>query len=163
MAPIILHHHEHWDGSGYPNQLLGQETPLLARVFQMVDIYDALACERPHKSAMSDKQVIAIMEQEADRGWRDPALMRVFLDVHATPDSLRLPREVSRTDDEKSWMPYAPRGCSNGMQGGRPVSLRCCSGEVFVSSLISLMYRLDSRIGMRASVRSNEAMELQNF
>lgn len=79
--PIIRHHHERWDGGGYPDGLSGKNIPLLARVFQIADIYDALANERPYKPAMSREQVISIMEEEAGKGWRDPELSAVFIDI----------------------------------------------------------------------------------
>lgn len=92
-APIIRHHHERWDGSGYPDGLSGKEIPLLARVFQIVDIYDALAHARPYKRAMERKQVIEILEAEAARGWRDPDLTAIFLDiVRNRPEDLDAPQ-----------------------------------------------------------------------
>lgn len=91
-VPIIRHHHERWDGSGYPDGLRGEEIPLLARVFQMVDIYDALAHARPYKRAMSRQQVIEVLEAEAARGWRDPALSAIFLEiVKNRPEELDVP------------------------------------------------------------------------
>jgi putative two-component system response regulator len=83
-VPIIRHHHERWDGSGYPDGLQGENIPLLARVFQTVDIYDALAHARPYKQALAQQQVIEIMEAEAAKGWRDPALTAIFLNIVRT-------------------------------------------------------------------------------
>ncbi len=80
-APIIRHHHERWDGSGYPDGLAGEAIPLLARVFQIVDIHDALTYERPYKPAFSAEQARAILLEEAARGWRDPALVQLFLEL----------------------------------------------------------------------------------
>jgi putative two-component system response regulator len=80
-APIVRHHHERWDGSGYPHGLAGEAIPLLARVFQIVDIFDALSFPRPYKPALPLPEVIAILKQENARGWRDPALIPVFLDL----------------------------------------------------------------------------------
>lgn len=77
VLPIIRHHHEHWDGTGYPDGLKGEEIPLLARILQMADIYDALTSERPYKKAFSPDQAIHIMKEETRRGWRDPGLMPV--------------------------------------------------------------------------------------
>jgi len=88
-APIVRHHHERWDGSGYPDALQGEAIPLLARVFQIVDIYDALTYERPYKQAFSAEQACAMMAQEAERGWRDPHITRVFLDLlRAEPEAM---------------------------------------------------------------------------
>ena len=77
--PIIRSHHEKWDGSGYPDKLKGEEIPLLARVFQIADVYDALVSERPYKLALSQAQAISILEREVKNGWRDPELMSIFI------------------------------------------------------------------------------------
>jgi len=92
---IILGHHERWDGSGYPFGLAGNDIPLLARIFQLVDIYDALSSERPYKPAFPQEKVIAMMEEEVAKGWRDPDLMEKFLEiVHTDPQSLQLPDDT---------------------------------------------------------------------
>lgn len=90
--PIIAHHHERWDGSGYPLGLKGKQIPFLARVFQCLDIYDALSNERPYKKAFSNNEVINIMHQEMTKGWRDPELVDKFIDIlRKRPDDLVLP------------------------------------------------------------------------
>lgn len=82
VLPIIRHHHERWDGSGYPDGLKGEEIPLLARILQLADIYDAVTTARPYKAAFTSKQALAILEEEAGRGWRDPELVKLFLRLH---------------------------------------------------------------------------------
>jgi len=82
VLPIIRHHHERWDGSGYPDGLRGDQIPLLARVLQTADIYDALTSPRPYKSAFPEENALQIMQAEMDRGWRDPTLIRLFLRLH---------------------------------------------------------------------------------
>ena len=92
---IIRHHHERWDGGGYPHGLQGRKIPLLARVFQVVDIYDALANARPYKRAFTKEEVINTMEEETRLGWRDPDIVAVFLDIlRKDPASLELPSDA---------------------------------------------------------------------
>lgn len=79
VLPIIRHHHEHWDGSGYPDGLAGADIPLLARVLQVVDIYDALRTARPYKPARSHKEAIQVMQQEAKAGLWDREIVREFV------------------------------------------------------------------------------------
>ncbi|WP_225885378.1 HD domain-containing phosphohydrolase [Leptolyngbya sp. KIOST-1] len=78
VVPIIRHHHERWDGSGYPDGLTGDAIPRLAQIFQLIDIFDALTHHRPYKPAFSVEESLAIMRQEVERGWRDPVLMAQF-------------------------------------------------------------------------------------
>ncbi|MGD0436439.1 MAG: HD domain-containing phosphohydrolase [Bryobacteraceae bacterium] len=78
VLPIIRNHHERWDGSGYPDGLSRENIPLMARILQVVDIYDALTTERPYKPALTAQAAFAIMEEEVRRGWRDPELVSLF-------------------------------------------------------------------------------------
>lgn len=78
VLPIIRHHHERWDGSGHPDGLKGDEIPWLVQIFQIIDIYDALTHERPYKPAFSVDKALAILWDEVNRGWRNPALMAQF-------------------------------------------------------------------------------------
>jgi len=94
VLPIIYCHHERWDGGGYPNGLKGNEIPLIARVFQVVDIYDALANERPYKKAFSHEKIIEILKEEVDKGWRDPAIVSAFIEIiENRPEILQLPKD----------------------------------------------------------------------
>lgn len=78
VIPIIRHHHERWDGSGYPDGLIEDEIPYLAQVFQVIDIYDALTSERPYKRAFSPEEALDIMAQETEKGWRNAKLVKEF-------------------------------------------------------------------------------------
>jgi putative two-component system response regulator len=78
VLPVIRHHHERWDGSGYPDGLRGEEIPLLARILQVADIYDALTTPRSYKSGLDSNAAIAVLREEARLGWRDPAIVDAF-------------------------------------------------------------------------------------
>jgi putative two-component system response regulator len=78
VLPIIRSHHEHWNGSGYPDGLKGQEIPLLARVLQVVDVYDALTTSRPYKPALSHADAERTMREETRAGLWDPDLINDF-------------------------------------------------------------------------------------
>ena len=69
VRPIIRHHHERVDGHGYPDKLVGNETPLLARIMAIVDVYDALTTTRSYRGAMSHSDALARME-ESRHWWR---------------------------------------------------------------------------------------------
>lgn len=78
VLPIIRHHHEKWDGSGYPDGLKGEEIPLLARVFQLADVFDALTNERPYRRPVSPRQALATIWEEVERGWWDRRIAEAF-------------------------------------------------------------------------------------
>jgi putative two-component system response regulator len=78
VLPIIRHHHEKLNGSGYPDGLKGEEIPITARVLQIVDVYDALATKRPYKRALSNAEALGIMEEEVKKGWWDPGIFQEF-------------------------------------------------------------------------------------
>jgi putative two-component system response regulator len=75
VLPIIRHHHEKLNGSGYPDGLKGEEIPLTARILQTVDIYDALTTERPYRKALAPQAAFAIMNDEVKKGWWDGLLL----------------------------------------------------------------------------------------
>jgi putative two-component system response regulator len=89
VLPIIRHHHEHSDGSGYPDGLRKNEIPLLPRILQVVDVYDALRTERPYKPALSHDQAVVTMREEARTGLWDEDLVTEFFDM------LRKQRQVA--------------------------------------------------------------------
>ena len=76
--PIIRHHHERFDGSGYPDGLVGEAIPVTARVLQVVDVYDALTTVRPYKTALSITEALQTMKQEVAKGWWDRDIFDQF-------------------------------------------------------------------------------------
>lgn len=89
VRPIIRHHHERIDGAGYPDRLVGEETPLLARLMAIVDVYDALRTERPYKRAMPEDEALRIIYDGAKTGQFDAELGRVFLELRQWPPDRR--------------------------------------------------------------------------
>lgn len=81
VLPIIRHHHEHSDGSGYPDGLRAGEIPLLPRILQVVDVYDALRTARPYKPALSHDQAAQTMHEEARRGLWDADLVTEYFSM----------------------------------------------------------------------------------
>jgi putative two-component system response regulator len=75
VLPAIRHHHEKGDGSGYPDGLKAREIPLVARILQTVDVYDALTTKRPYRDALAPQQAFAVMKEEVKRGWWDGSLV----------------------------------------------------------------------------------------
>ncbi|WP_407572702.1 HD-GYP domain-containing protein [Deinococcus altitudinis] len=77
---VIRHHHERWDGSGYPEGLSGTAIPLVARIFSVVDVYDALTSERPYKKAWTHGEAAAEIERQAGQQF-DPEIVQAFLSL----------------------------------------------------------------------------------
>jgi len=75
---LIRHHHERWDGSGYPDGLKGEAIPLAARIFSIVDVWDALLSRRPYRDAWTMEQTLQYLQENAGRQF-DPELTRIFL------------------------------------------------------------------------------------
>ena len=75
---IAYHHHEKWDGSGYPKGLKGEEIPLSARIMALADVYDALSSNRPYRKALPDETVYKIITEEMGLNHFDPAILQIF-------------------------------------------------------------------------------------
>jgi len=79
VRPIVRHHHERLDGSGYPDGLRGDAIPLVAQIMSIVDVFDALTTARPYRSGMTVADACRELADEAARGWRRPELVKVFI------------------------------------------------------------------------------------
>jgi putative two-component system response regulator len=78
VLPIIRHHHEKMDGTGYPDGLKGNAIPVTARIMTTVDVYDALTSERSFHSALPPAEAFAVMQEEVRKGWLDRGLVEEF-------------------------------------------------------------------------------------
>ena len=86
VVPIVRHHHENWDGSGYPDGLSGETIPIGARILQVVDCFDALTSHRPYRPRMEDAEALRILGDR--RGvMYDPRVVDAFFDLHADASS----------------------------------------------------------------------------
>lgn len=80
VRPIVRHHHERLDGSGYPDGLIGDSIPLLAQLVGIVDVFDALTTDRPYRMALPVAQAVEELRHEVARGWRRAGLVEAFLE-----------------------------------------------------------------------------------
>ena len=78
--PVVYCHHEHWDGKGYPQGLKGEQIPLMARIFTIVDCWDALNSERPYRAAWPREKVISYMKDNAGLKF-DPVILEKFFQI----------------------------------------------------------------------------------
>ena len=75
--PLIRHHQERWNGTGYPNGLRGEEIPILARIFAIVDAFDALTSKRPYRQKISALEAVEYLREQAGILF-DPQIVDVF-------------------------------------------------------------------------------------
>ena len=101
VAPLILSHHERWDGKGYPQGLSGEAIPIGARILTIVDYYDAVTTERPYHKALSHDSALGLLRHESGRAL-DPSLVQEFIDL--------LPALISEADaaEPEVVMPVQP-------------------------------------------------------
>ena len=96
LAEIVRHHHENWDGSGYPDKLRGQAIPMGARVLAVVDCYDALTSERPYRQSLEHTRALSMIV-EARGSMYEPEIVDAFVRViqRSTTADAGLPRDFS--------------------------------------------------------------------
>jgi len=85
VRPIVRHHHERLDGTGYPDGLRNGEVPLLAQIVSIVDVFDALTTDRPYRAARPVEEAFGVLADESAKGWRDRVLVDAFVDIVANP------------------------------------------------------------------------------
>ena len=81
VVPIVRHHHENWDGTGYPDKIRGEDIPIGARILSVVDCFDALTSDRPYRSRMTNEAAVAILLERRGTMY-DPAIVDAFVAAH---------------------------------------------------------------------------------
>jgi putative two-component system response regulator len=100
VRPIIRHHHERLDGTGYPDGLQGDAIPLLAQIVGVVDAYDAMTTTRPYRKALPADYAYGELRLDVEKGWRSAALVEPFITLGERGDLVRISDEVqSGTSD----------------------------------------------------------------
>lgn len=108
LATIVRHHHENWNGTGYPDRLAGEDIPVGARVLAVADCYDALTSDRPYRRALSHACAIGMIAQGRGTSY-DPSITDVFLRLvpFLLPARHRNPSALSKIEPQAGWMPQA--------------------------------------------------------
>jgi putative nucleotidyltransferase with HDIG domain len=100
VVPIVRHHHENWDGTGYPDRISGTDIPIGARILSVVDCFDALTSDRPYRRRMSDEMAMGILLERKGTMY-DPLVVDTFIHVYREI----LPREVESSEPVKPKVP----------------------------------------------------------
>jgi putative two-component system response regulator len=79
--PAVRNHHERWDGSGYPDKMIGDAIPLVARIVAIADAYDAMATDRPYKKSLPLEECEQLLRKTSGKMY-DPELIEVFVKLH---------------------------------------------------------------------------------
>lgn len=115
VVPIVRHHHENWNGSGYPSGLAGAEIPIGARILSVVDCFDALTSDRPYRPRLSDKEALRILYERRGNMY-DPLVVDAFVrlypdlvtDTQAPPEAVALAKITTPASDQGERSPAPP-------------------------------------------------------
>jgi putative nucleotidyltransferase with HDIG domain len=153
VVPIVRHHHENWDGTGYPDGLKGAEIPLGARILSVVDCYDALTSDRPYRRRMTEEDALKIIVERRGRMY-DPVVVDAFLGSYqrvmpatdsaphpvaeAIGNAMAMDREAR--EEQRVAAPVAPdAGVSDGLLAVTSLS-RAVAGGARVADVGALMW-----------------------
>ncbi|HEX7450035.1 MAG TPA: HD domain-containing phosphohydrolase [Pirellulales bacterium] len=103
MLPVVLHHHESWDGSGYPHGLAGEGIPYLARIVAVADAYDAMASDRPYRAGMEDEKLDEIIRKGAGQQW-DAQVVEAFFRARDDIRAISSHGAPSAETPEPNWL-----------------------------------------------------------
>ena len=103
VLPAVLHHHEQWDGRGYPFKLPGEQIPLIARILAVADAFDAMTSDRPYRPGMSVEKVDDIFARGAAKQW-DPEVIAAFFKAHEDILQIAENERANLTLDVQQWL-----------------------------------------------------------
>jgi putative methionine-R-sulfoxide reductase with GAF domain len=151
VVPIVRHHHENWDGTGYPDRIAGEAIPVGARILSVVDCFDALTSDRPYRRRMSNSDALAILQERRGTMY-DPKIIDTFVRAYQRimPDTESVPHPVARTLGEAR----APRAESSEPIASAPIEAatsevlavaslaRAISGEATIADVGALTWMM---------------------
>ena len=179
VVPIVRHHHENWDGTGYPDRLAGTDIPIGARILSVVDCFDALTSDRPYRPRLRDAEAVKMLSLRRGTMY-DPLVVDSFLRVHsemnigAEEDALdegageraveesgrcARTRDVTAGSPDEKWSsrwtlpPNLARGSFRWRRRRSPYRWRCCS--LMTPRRTRSSWRMHPGMAPTASPRSN--------
>jgi putative nucleotidyltransferase with HDIG domain len=154
VVPIVRHHHENWDGTGYPDKLKGSEIPLGARILSVVDCYDALTSDRPYRGRMTEEEAMAILRQRRGTMY-DPMIVDTFIAavsrIMPTAESLPHPaaraigdaraRDKQEAEAARAAAPAGPSSLDDGVLAVTSLT-RALNGQARVGDIGALLWMI---------------------
>ena len=157
VSPLILSHHERWDGKGYPSGLKGEDIPLGARILSVVDYFDALMAERPYHKAMGFDAAVGLLQQEAGKGL-DPRVVNQFIELLPTlqRDASMLEQAMRRSAAHEE-LPHAVGRPATGL-AAEPVKKNVFDDIALAHREIYALYEIAQAMGTSLGVADTMAL-----
>src|SRR6516164_5616156 len=152
VAPLILSHHERWDGRGYPQGLAGEDIPIGARVLTIVDYYDAVTTDRPYHKALTKEGAISLLRHEAGRAL-DPRLVPLFIELLPA-----LARELGCDEQEPTPIEPAPDERGSSAVSPAPAGNRAFENIALAHRELYALYEIAQSMGTSLGISDTMAL-----